>query len=77
MHSFFTDIFINGLPVNYGISYKEGYYQFEPVFNPHDHLFAPQFAIMKSGEAWDVTGTDDSSVVDQAIEIVQGHYPQS
>ena len=71
MYLLFTDIFVNGLPVNYGISSKAEAFYFEPVFNPFDQIAAPSFSISNQNGHWVADGTGDHSIIDQAIETME------
>lgn len=71
MMLFCTILYVNGLPVDYCIYNKEtNVFDFEPVFNPHSNLEAPEFKIIERKGAWMPNKLLEINLRDQAIEAL-------
>ena len=71
MFLFSTHLFINGLPVDYNV-YKQGFkYLFEPAFNPHQDLLAPEFGVKYEGHLHIFDPDVQEDIKAQAEEIIK------
>jgi hypothetical protein len=70
MFLFSTQLFINGLPVDYGISKEDDQFTFEPIFNPHFDLEVPEFKVKHQVGNLIFVDLEDENVKLQAEEIL-------
>ena len=67
----YTQLFVDGLPVDYNIIVKESEFIFEPGYNPHDDLEAPLFRVRKHDDIFLYENLDDESLKSQAEEEIR------
>jgi hypothetical protein len=71
MFLFSTPLFINGLPVDYNV-YKQGTkYLFEPAFNSHKDLVAPEFGLKYDHQLHIFDPDVQEDIKAQAEEIIK------
>ncbi len=66
----YTQLFVDGLPVDYNIILKEGEFIFEPGYNPHEDLNPPVFRVKKKDDTLLYEDLDDESLKNQAEEEI-------
>jgi hypothetical protein len=62
-----TQLYINGLPVDYAIVANGEKFLFEPFFNPHD-VEAPRFEMIKKDGDLKAIHSIDAYIIEQAVE---------
>ena len=67
----YTQLFVDGLPVDYNIIVKESEFIFEPGYNPHDDLLPPLFRVKKQNDIFLYENLDDESLKSQAEEEIR------
>ena len=70
MHIFSTVLFVNGNPVGYSISEKEGRLWLNPAENPNRDVLPPCMSARNQQGLWLVEGTNDRDLIAQVIEDV-------
>ncbi len=74
MFLFHTRLFINGLPVDYSVTKADEAFLFEPFFNPHDDLVAPQFSVLVEDENFIFRDLDDRDMIAQVEEVLREYF---
>jgi hypothetical protein len=67
----YTQLFVDGLPVDYNIIVKETEFIFEPGYNPHEDLEPPLFRVKKQDNIFLYENLDDESLKNQAEEEIK------
>lgn len=70
MFLFNTQLFINGLPVEYRVDLESSTFNFEPIFNPHADLTAPEFSVLYINYQFVFSNNIDKDLKAQAEEIL-------
>ena len=70
----YIQFFVDGLPVDYNMIVKEPLFIFEPGYNPHDSLIAPQFTVKKEENKFYFENLDDDSLKDQVEEEILAYF---
>ncbi|HZF65284.1 MAG TPA: hypothetical protein VEZ55_12390 [Chitinophagaceae bacterium] len=73
MEMFSTELYVNGLPVDYNVTAIEKSFVFEPTFNPHEDVEPPSFKVLKEEEQWVLVGVIDDTLKEQVLEEIS-HY---
>ena len=77
MFLFSALLFINGLPVDYSVSRENECYIFEPIFNPHFDLIAPEFIMQPENEVYIFKDLNDIDIIAQAEEALKEHLSRN
>lgn len=67
----YTQLFVDGLPVDYNIIVKETEFIFEPGYNPHEDLQPPLFRVKKHNDIFLYENLDDESLKSQVEEEIR------
>lgn len=66
----YTQLFVDGLPVDYNIIIKEGEFIFQPGYNPHQDVTPPVFRVKKNDDLLFYENLEDESLKHQAEEEI-------
>jgi hypothetical protein len=77
MRYHYTQLFINGLPVDYNIIIKDDEFIFEPGYNPHEDLKAPLFRVKNHSNTFYYENLNDESLRHQVEEELTAYLKQN
>ena len=72
----YTQLFVNGLPVDYNMIVKDEEFIFEPGYNPHEDLMPPLFRVKKNNGKFHYEDLEDESLKYQAEEEIIEYLKQ-
>jgi hypothetical protein len=76
MFLFSTPLFINGLPVDYSVSKENEFFNFEPIFNPHNDLVPPSFTVTYINDRYQFGKMVEEDIKAQVEEIIKEYLSE-